>query len=91
MEKSAIHMRVTGFVQSVWFFLEIKNEARRLCVTGWIQGLWDGSVEAFFEGDKKALLDLVSWHDKGILRARVDKVEVTWQDYTGKFDRVSIL
>lgn len=91
MEKSAIHIRVTGFVQSVWFFSEMKKEAQRLCVTGWIQALWDGSVEAFFEGDKKALLDMVSWHDKGALRTRVDKVEIAWHDYTGKFDKVSIL
>ncbi|MFH1798676.1 MAG: acylphosphatase [Candidatus Omnitrophota bacterium] len=95
MEKSAIHIRITGFVQNVLFLIDIKKNAEELCLTGWIKKpQWDGSVEAFFEGNKDALSNFINWCDPSSFREKIDKIdkiESDWQNYTGKFDKISIL
>ena len=83
--KVRTHVYVSGRVQGVLFRSETQDEARRQDVTGWVRNLADGRVEAVFEGEKDKVEALVEFCRRGPPGARVSKVDVTWEDYTGQF------
>jgi acylphosphatase len=67
---------VGGVVQGVFFRDGCAREARRHGVTGWVRNRADGRVEAWLQGDPKAVEKLVRWCRQGPPRARVESVEV---------------
>jgi len=83
--KVRTHVYVSGRVQGVLFRSETQDEARRQDITGWVRNLADGRVEAVFEGEKDKVEALVEFCRRGPPGARVSKVDVTWEDYTGQF------
>ena len=87
---SRAHLFVTGRVQGVFFRLETKHNADRHDVKGWVRNLPDGRVEALFEGEKHAVETLIAFCRQGPSGAQVAKIELTWQTYTGEFDRFKI-
>lgn len=84
-------MFVSGKVQAVFFRLETKYEARKYGVKGWIRNLYDGRVEAVFEGEEDAVRKLVEFCRRGPPSARVTRLNVTWENYTGKFQDFKII
>ena len=78
------HVRVTGRVQGVFFRAEAADRARSLGVAGWIRNVPDGSVEAVFEGPDDAVDALVRWSERGPAGARVDDVDVGWEEPGGE-------
>ena len=83
--KARAHVHVSGRVQGVFFRSETQDEARRHGIAGWVRNLADGRVEAVFEGEKDKVEALVEFCRRGPPGARVSKVDVTWEDYTGQF------
>jgi acylphosphatase len=83
--KARAHVYVSGRVQGVFFRSETQDEAIRHGLTGWVRNLPNGSVEAVFEGEKENVEKLIEFCRKGPPGARVTKVDVTWEDYTGQF------
>jgi acylphosphatase len=83
--KVRAHVYVSGRVQGVFFRSETQDEALRHNVTGWVRNLPDGRVEAVFEGEKEAVEKLIEFCKRGPPGARVTKVEVAWEPYTGEF------
>jgi len=79
------HVLVTGRVQGVFFRTETQDEAMRHNVAGWVRNLPDGRVEAIFEGDKENVDRLIEFCRRGPPGARVTRVDVSWEDYTGEF------
>jgi len=47
--------------------------------------LRNGKVEAVFEGEEKAVKELIEFCRRGPAGARVTHVDVTWESYTGEF------
>ncbi len=90
MEKIRAHVIIHGLVQGVYFRASTREEAARLGLTGWVRNLPDGSVEAVFEGEKKKVEEIVGWCHKGPSGARVSKVDISWEPYTGRFSRFEI-
>jgi acylphosphatase len=90
MLKVRAHVYVSGRVQGVFFRSETRDEAARHAVTGWVRNLPDGRVEAVFEGEKENVDKLVDFCRRGSIGARVAKVEVTWETYTGDFKNFQI-
>ncbi|MFC1480154.1 acylphosphatase [Candidatus Omnitrophota bacterium] len=86
MNKVRAHVVISGLVQGVFFRSDTMEEATRLGLTGWVKNRWDGRVEAVFEGEKQDVDKMISWCYQGPPAARVDTVEIAWEDYTGKFD-----
>lgn len=85
MEKVRVHIFVLGKVQGVFFRDSVMKRARKLGVFGWVQNLSDNRVEAIFEGEKEKVEKIVKWTKKGPMFARVDKVDLELQEYTGEF------
>jgi acylphosphatase len=83
--KVRAHVYISGRVQGVFFRDSTRHLARRYGVAGWVRNLPDGRVEAVFEGEKDAVQRLIDWCHQGPPGARVDRVDVEWQEYTGAF------
>ena len=78
-------MYVSGRVQGVFFRGEMQDEAIRQGVAGWVRNLRDGRVEAVFEGEKENVERLVEFCRRGPPGARVTRVDVSHEGYTGEF------
>jgi acylphosphatase len=74
------HVWVSGRVQGVSFRAYTAREAATHHVHGWVRNGDDGRVEAVFEGPAEAVDALVSWCSRGSPAARVDRVDVTWEE-----------
>jgi acylphosphatase len=83
--KVRAHVFVSGRVQGVFFRSETRYEARLRGVKGWVRNLPDGRVEAVFEGEEGAVKELIEFCRRGPPGAKVTKIDVKWEDYTGEF------
>jgi acylphosphatase len=84
------HVFISGRVQGVSFRWYTQRKAEELGLTGWVRNLWDGRVEAIFEGQENAVKDAVTWCHTGPTSAWVDQVEVKYEQPTGDFKRFRI-
>jgi len=78
------HVLVSGRVQGVFFRSQTRYEANRRKVAGWVRNTSDGRVEAVFEGEKEDVEKMIDFCRRGPPGARVTKVDVRWEDYTGE-------
>ncbi len=78
-------MFVSGRVQGVFFRQNTKRQAQSRGVAGWVRNLPDGRVEAVFEGEEDAVLALVDYCRRGPSYARVENVDVRYEDFSGQF------
>jgi acylphosphatase len=88
--KTRAHVFVTGRVQGVFFRSETKHNADSHDVKGWVRNLPDSRVEAVFEGEKGAVQTLVDFCRHGPSGAKVTNINLTWETYTGEFDKFKI-
>lgn len=79
-EDARAHVFVSGTVQGVFYRANTQKEARQRDVAGWVRNLSDGRVEAVFEGKRSKVEAMVDWCREGSPDARVEDVEVTWED-----------
>ena len=79
------HVFVSGRVQGVSFRWYTQRKAQELELTGWVRNLWDGRVEAIFEGDKETVQQVVSWCHRGDPPARVEDIDISYEAPTGEF------
>ena len=85
LEKSSVHLKITGRVQGVYYRASMLQEAQKLGLTGWVMNRSDGAVEALAEGSKAKLDELIAWCHRGPDGARVSTVEAKWQGATNSF------
>jgi acylphosphatase len=90
MEKISAQVIIHGWVQGVFFRAFTRDEARSLGLFGWVSNRRDGTVEAYFEGDKVKVDQMVNWCHQGSPASRVERVEVTYGPYSGNFDAFQI-
>jgi acylphosphatase len=88
--KVRVHVFVSGRVQGVFFRSKTKLKASNHNVKGWVRNLSDDRVEAMFEGEKEAVEALIEFCKHGPSGAKVNEVDITWETYTGTFDRFRI-
>lgn len=84
------HLFVSGRVQGVAFRGYIRKWAQELGLKGWVRNLYDGRVEAVAEGERRLLEALVARVRVGPPSARIEEVEVRWEDYQGEFHEFRI-
>ncbi|MBP2146680.1 acylphosphatase [Methanofollis sp. W23] len=88
--KRRVHLFVRGRVQGVFFRDATEETARQHGVTGWVQNLPDGRVEAVFEGEAEDVEAVLAVCQRGPPAARVTGVEVHEEPYTGTFSGFSV-
>lgn len=86
MTKIKAHVFISGRVQHVFFRNATQNQAKKLSVFGWVKNLDDGRVEAVFEGNKENIEKMIEWAKEGSFLAKVENVEIIFEDYKGEFD-----
>lgn len=84
-ERKRAHVWISGRVQGVFFRAHTAERARQLGVVGFVRNLPDGRVEAVFEGEASAVEKMIAWCHQGPPRARVEGVEVQWEEPRGEF------
>jgi len=83
--KERARVVISGHVQGVLFRKSLMELARTLVVTGWVRNLRDGRVEAFAEGERDKLDELIEYCHRGPSGARVKDVLVEWSAPNGEF------
>jgi len=85
MQKIRVHLYVSGKVQGVFFRQNVKRCAQGCDVCGWVRNLPDGRVEAVFEGVSLSVKEVIDYCHHGPSFAKVEHVEVSFEDYLGEF------
>lgn len=88
--KARLHAYISGRVQGVAFRFFAQHEARVLGLTGWVRNLYDGRVEVVAEGERERLEQFLAELKKGPRLARVEKVEITWEEFRDEFLEFSV-
>ncbi len=76
---------VSGIVQGVGYRWYVEDRARERGLKGYVRNLSDGRVEIIVEGEEEKIESLIRslWKKRW---ARVDNVQVDWEDYKGGFE-----
>jgi acylphosphatase len=72
-----------GRVQGVYFRAQCAEKAESLGLRGYVRNMPDGTVEAVFEGDRPGIEMCIEWNRTSQPYARVESIEVTWQEPRG--------
>ncbi len=76
---------IHGRVQGVGFRYFALSRASRLGLTGWVANEQDGSVHVVAEGSRADLEDLLEALREGPASAIVERVDVDWLPFTGRW------
>lgn len=74
---------VYGRVQGVFFRTFVEEHAQRLGLVGYVRNLPSDAVEVVAEGEREQVNKLVERLKTGPPPAIVDRVEISWSEYTG--------
>jgi acylphosphatase len=77
-------------VQGVFFRARTRDEALKRGLTGWVRNLYDGRVEAVFEGDDEDIQSMISWCRTGPPHAAVTDVSVEGETFRGEFSDFTV-
>jgi acylphosphatase len=77
-------------VQGVNYRYFVQRHAEAIGLTGYARNLDDGNVEVVAEGEKGKLQQLIAKLEAGPRAARVERVEVEWLKYSGRYDSFDI-
>ncbi|HUV09867.1 MAG TPA: acylphosphatase, partial [Acidimicrobiia bacterium] len=89
-ELRRVHLFISGRVQGVGFRNFTQRSARELDLTGWVQNLRDGRVEAVVEGKTASVAKLLELVRRGPRAARVDDIKLTDEKPTGEFETFEV-
>lgn len=88
---ASFHAMITGIVQGVYFRAFVEHHAQALGLTGYVRNVThSGAVEVEAEGEKARLERLLEHLHQGPRAAKVDRVDVWWGIYTGRFPDFTI-
>jgi len=73
--KKHLNIRITGRVQGVFFRSYLRENARKLGISGFAENMPDGSVYAEAEGEEADLAEFLGLSRSGPYHARVGKIE----------------
>ncbi len=90
MKKQA-HLIISGMVQGVGYRVWTRHTAKKLGITGWVTNTPDGKVEVVAQGDAAALDELIKGCHHGPPIARVDGVDVSWDEADQSYESFDIV
>ncbi len=89
-DEMGVRLFFNGRVQGVYFRANTREVALRLGLYGWVRNLPDGRVEAWVEGDRQAIGQLLEYCQADIPNARVEMVEKEEGTPTGDYSSFEI-
>ncbi len=84
-EMAGLQATIYGRVQGVYFRDFTRKHAVELGLKGYVHNLPGGGVEVAVEGEKQKISYLVVYLRKGPPGAVVERVELIWNEYNGKY------
>ncbi|MDI6744515.1 MAG: acylphosphatase [Thermodesulfovibrionales bacterium] len=90
MPNTRAHLLISGRVQGVFYRAFTEDAAQLLGLKGWVKNRSDGNVEAVFEGKKEDIESAIHSCYKGPPAAKVNNIEVKWEDFKNEFDTFSV-
>lgn len=84
MEGARAHLFIEGRVQGVFYRAFVQGVAVKLDLQGWVKNLYDGRVEAVFEGDRELIERAIIECREGPPGAYVADIDLTWEAYAGR-------
>ncbi len=75
-----VRMLISGRVQGVFYRASTRDKACSLHLSGWVSNLLDGRVEIIAQGKPEDVQALIMWAHMGPPQARVDNVDVSWEE-----------
>jgi len=90
MAQRQARLKIHGRVQGVGYRFSAERRASRLGLRGWVRNCPDGTVEILAEGEIKNLGSLVAWCKRGPFGARVQRVDLSWKEASGKYPDFSV-
>ena len=87
---SAARILVRGRVQGVGFRFYTEEKARQLGLHGWVRNCPDGDVEAYAEGPRLDIEELIRTLHQGPPMARIQDISVDWLTPEGRHSGFSI-
>jgi len=81
---------VHGRVQGIYYRAFASRAAKSLSLKGYVRNVSNGDVEAEAEGEKGLLEELLRRLKEGPDGAEVVKIDVTWAEYTGKYNAFDV-
>lgn len=85
-----VSLKIYGLVQMVLFRDSTRRKAKKLNLVGWVMNQEDGTVQVMAEGKEENLKQLIKWCYNGPMLAKVDKIDIVWQEPTGQFNKFEI-
>jgi acylphosphatase len=76
------HIFIKGHVQGVGYRSFVKKTAQKAGLTGWVQNLPDGDVDAVLQGEKAVIEETIDTLKRGHFLAQVKEIEVRWEEIT---------
>ncbi len=89
MNKQII-LKIHGRVQMVMYRDSARRQAKKIGLTGWVMNKPDGMVELIAEGKEENLKQFIDWCYNGPILAKVNKIDINWQEATGQFKEFNI-
>lgn len=90
MSRIRARVFIEGRVQGVFFRSCTQEEAQKHKLTGWVKNLYDGRVEAIFEGEEKDVQSMIKWCHSGPPHAVVTDVSVEIEECWGEYSDFSV-
>lgn len=89
MKKSAL-INLYGIMQGVGMRYLVFRKASNLKLSGYVRNMIDGSVKIKVEGEEASILELFDYVKQGVRWAKVEKAQINWDDYKGKYKKFRI-
>ena len=85
-----LHVYISGRVQGVNYRYSTVIQAKKFGLKGWVRNMYDGRVEALFEGEEEIVDRMLSWCHQGPPMSYVTKVETFKREYSNEFDDFTV-
>ena len=85
MKIARAHLVIEGRVQGVFYRAFTRNLATKIGINGWVKNLYDGRVEALFEGRREVIERAIQECWRGPAGSSVRNIDVRWEEPTAEF------
>ena len=90
MKTAKAHLLIEGRVQGVFYRAFTRNLASKLGLNGWVSNLYDGRVEALFEGSRESIEQAIQECRKGPAGSSVSNIDVRWEESSEEYKSFEI-